>query len=228
MPNLDDFDIDNLKSTWQNQKVEDAYQQPEIEAMLNKKSRGYVKYILWISIAEFLIFGVITIVSLFFKRSESEFSTILARLNIQNQQEVLLSMDKYYWILKLLSLIMTAIFVILFYQGYKRINVESNVKKFIDQILKFKKTVNAFIICNIALLVTFIVGYSIYISVVMGQQSVHLSGPTRIGIITGLVSAIIFSILLILLYYRLVYGILLKRLSKTMSQLEQIEIEKEA
>ena len=225
MPNNDDFDIDHLKKAWQNQQVKDAYQQTEIEAMLNKKSRGYVKYILWISIAEFLVFGLITLFSIVFKRTESEFTTILSKLNIRNQEEVLLLMDKYYWMMKLLSLCVTALFVLLFFNGYRKINVESNVKKFINQIFKFKKTVNAFIICNVVILITFLMGYSIYLSFIMKEQSIHLSHPTRIGIITALITALVVSILIILLYYRLVYGILLKRLSKTMSQLEQIDAE---
>ena len=57
MPNSEDFDIDALKKTWKDQVISDGYNQDEIEVMLNKKSRNYVKYILWISIAEFIVFG---------------------------------------------------------------------------------------------------------------------------------------------------------------------------
>lgn len=228
MPNLDDFDIDQLKSTWQNQKVEDAYDQSEIEAMLNKKSKSYVKYILWISIAEFIIFGVMNIIRFFFKGNESEFETILSKLNLQNEQEILLSMDRYYYIIKLVSLVLTGIFVILFYKGYKKINVESNMKNFIQQIFKFKKNVNAFITCNVILLVLFLASFGIYLSIVMEQQNEHVSGATMIGILTAIVIALLITVVLILFYYRLVYGILLKRLSKTMMQLKQLEAEKES
>jgi len=227
MPNLDDFDIDHLKNAWQNQKVENAYEQSEIEAMLNKKSKSYVKYILWISIAEFFIFGIINVIRFFFKGKESEFETILSKLNLQNEQEILVSMDKYYFIIKLTSLVMTGFFVVLFYKGYKKIDVESNMKNFISQIFKFKKTVNAFITCNVVLLLLFIASFSIYVSVVIEQQSQHISGSTMIGILTGVVIALLITVVLILFYYKLVYGILLKRLSKTMTQLEQIEAEKE-
>ena len=48
MPN---FDLDNLKSTWQKQLVENKYNDNEILKMLNKKSRNYMKYIFWISAA---------------------------------------------------------------------------------------------------------------------------------------------------------------------------------
>jgi hypothetical protein len=48
-----DFDIDDLKKSWQEQKVTEVYETSEIEAMLNKKSRNYVKYIFWISLLNF-------------------------------------------------------------------------------------------------------------------------------------------------------------------------------
>lgn len=227
MPNLDDFDIDQLKNTWQNQKVEDAYAQSDIEAMLNKKSKSYVKYILWVSIAEFIIFGVVNILRFFSRGNESEFETILSKLNLHNEQEIILSMDRYYYIIKLTSLLLTGVFVILFYKGYKKINVESNMKNFIQQIFKFKKSVNAFITCNVVLLILFLASFGIYLSIVMKQQNEHVNGSSMIGILTGTVVALLLTVVLILFYYRLVYGILLKRLSKTMTQLKQLEAEKE-
>lgn len=227
MPNLDNLDIDDLKNTWQNQKVQEPYEQSEIEAMLNKKSKSYVKYILWISIAEFSIFGIINAIRFFFRGKESEFEPILSKLNLQNEHEILISMDKFYFIIKLTSLLMTGFFVILFYRGYKKIDIESNIKSFIIQIFKFKKTVNAFITCNVVLLVIFIASFSIYVSIMMQQQNQNISGSTIIGILTAIVIALLITAVLILFYYKLVYGILLKRLSKTMRQLEQIEAEKE-
>jgi len=53
---MPDFDLDNLKKTWQEQEVRPKYDGAQIEAMLNKSSRNYVKYILWIII----FFGVKT------------------------------------------------------------------------------------------------------------------------------------------------------------------------
>ena len=41
-----DFNIDDFKKSWQEQSVPEVYETSEIEAMLNKSSRNYVKYIL--------------------------------------------------------------------------------------------------------------------------------------------------------------------------------------
>lgn len=226
MPN-NDFDIDDLKSVWQNQKVADAYEQSDIEAMLNTKSRNYVKYLLWISLAEFFVFIALLIFSLVSKDDHVNFREILSRLHIQNQNEILLTMDKIYLVIKVLSLALTGIFVYLFYKSYQKISVEDNLKQFILKIISFKRKVNAFIAINIMLLVAYIVSFSIYLGFVLGEQSIELSKTTKLGFIIGIIVALLLSILLILLYYKIFYGILLKRLSKNLEQLRQIETEKE-
>ncbi|WP_312323038.1 beta-carotene 15,15'-monooxygenase [Soonwooa sp.] len=226
MPN-NDFNIDDLKSVWQNQKVEEAYQQSDIEAMLNTKSRNYVKYLLWISLLEFFIFITLLIYSLVSKDDHVNFREILSRLHLQNQNEILHTMDKIYLVIKILSLSLTGIFVYLFYKSYRRISVEDNLKQFILRIISFKRKVNAFIIINVILLVVYIVSFSIYLSIVMGEQSVQLSETTKLGFIIGIIVALLLSILLIILYYKIFYGILLKRLSKNLEQLRLIETEKE-
>ncbi|MFN3021877.1 beta-carotene 15,15'-monooxygenase [Chryseobacterium sp. TY3] len=226
MPN-NNFDIDDLKSLWQNQKVEDAYQQSDIEAMLNTKSVNYVKYLLWISLLEFFIFITLLIYSLVSKDDHVNFREILSRLQLQNQNEILHTMDKIYLIIKILSLSLTGIFVYLFFKSYRRISVEDNLKQFILRIISFKRKVNAFIIINVILLVVYIISFSIYLSIVMGEQSIQLSETTKLGFIIGIIVALLLSILLIILYYKIFYGILLKRLSKNLEQLRLIETEKE-
>ena len=117
MPNNKDFDIDNLKSAWQNQKIDNAYNQTEIETMLNKKSKNYIKYILWISVAEFLLFTWLNFASFFYNNNHDGFRGILSRLRIQNQEEVLYSLDQIYLVMKIMSLFITGIFVVLFYKS---------------------------------------------------------------------------------------------------------------
>ena len=226
MPNTDDFDIDSLKKTWQDQEIADGYDQNEIESMLNKKSRNYVKYILWISVAEFVVFGIINFLALFSDNFHTDFTSILNRLQIRNQNEVEFSLDKIYYSMKIFSLLITGVFVVIFYINYKKINVESNLKKFITHIIHFKKTVNFFIFSNIFLLILFIGSFTSFLVFVINQQNIHVDNPTFWGLITGVVFSLLICIILILLYYKLAYGILLKRLSRNLSQLEQIDSER--
>ncbi len=56
-----DFDIDNFKKDWQAQDKKRLYNSSEILEILNHKSKNYVKYIFWISLAEFILFSGITL-----------------------------------------------------------------------------------------------------------------------------------------------------------------------
>lgn len=220
-----DFNIDELKSTWQQQDISESYQQSDIVVMLNAKSRNYVKYLLWISVLEFLVFTGVLIFSFFSKDDHSSFKTILSRLQIHNEEYVLEKADQFYYIVKTLGLCITGIFVVLFYSSYKRINIRDNMKVFILKILSFKRKVNAFILINIILLIVYILSFSIYLNIILTDQNVHLPQETKIGFIVGILVALLVSIIFILLYYRIIYGIILKRLNKTLSQLRENETE---
>ena len=128
MPNQD-FDIDSFKKSWQNQTIADGYNQEDIEKMLNKKSRNYVKYILWISIAEFFVFGMINFITLFSSNFHTDFTSILNRLQIKNQSQVEFSLDRIYNWMKVASLVITGIFVIIFYINYKNMRYFIILKK---------------------------------------------------------------------------------------------------
>ena len=125
--------------------------------------------------------------------------------------------------LKMVSLALTGIFVYLFYQNYRKINIESNLKKLILQIIKFKKTVQLFIVANIALVILFTLILGIFTFTVLAQQNIKLTNPTLIGFITGLVLTMGLSVLLIWIYYRIIYGFILRRLGKNLKQLQNIE-----
>ncbi|WP_313098936.1 beta-carotene 15,15'-monooxygenase [Epilithonimonas sp.] len=227
MPNSEDFDIDSLKKSWQEQVISDGYNQDEIEVMLNKKSRNYVKYILWISVAEFLVFGVINFITIFSGDFHTDLTNILNKLQIRNQPEVEFSLDKIYNSMRILSFFITGIFVVVFYLNYKKIDVESNLRKFIIHIIKFKKTVNLFIFSNVLLLVLFIASLISLLTVTIRRQNIHVDNPTFWSLIIAVSLSLLISIVLILLYYKLAYGIILKRLSKNLKQLEKIDSEKE-
>ena len=218
-----EFDLDHLKKTWQEQEVQPKYDSPQIEEMLNKSSRNYVKYILWISIAEFLVILGLNFYYSFIGDDSESFMNILGKLGIENTVDLQADFAHLYFVLKVFSLALTGVFVVLFYQNYKKINVESNLKKFILQIISFKKTVNIFILANILLLVFFTAVLTVFTFYILSQQHIQLSHPTLIGFIVETVLMTILSIVLIWLYYRIVYGIIMKRLGKNLDELKKME-----
>ena len=220
---MPEFDLDSFKETWQQQPVQPKYDTSEIESMLNKSSRNYVKYILWISLVEFILILGANLYYTFLGEDTTDLMSVLGKLGIDNSDQFQTTLTQLYFALKMVSLALTGIFVYLFYQNYRKINVEANLKKLILQIIKFKKTVQLFILANIVLVILFTLILGIFTFSVLAQQNIELTNPTIIGFVTGLLLTMGISVVLIWIYYRVVYGFILRRLGKNLEQLQNIE-----
>lgn len=222
---MSDFNLDDLKKSWQEQEVQPKYAISEISQMLHKKSRNYVKYIFWISLAEFLLFFCLGIFYIFQSESDSNFLDILKKLGVQETPELQKSFEHLYLCLKIISLVITAFFVVQFYINYKKIKVQDNLKLLILQIVKFRKTVNVFIFINILLLIVFTGILTAFIFHIFSEQNISLTHPTLIAFIVGLVATTLLSVGLIWLYYKIVYGIIMQKLGQNLDELRKIEEE---
>lgn len=224
---MPEFNLDQFKKTWQEQNVKAKYGNSDILEMLNRKSRNYVKYILWISVAEFLFFLALTVFYTILPEDSDNFLTVTERLGVKRTPEVEHDFSVLYMILKILSLCVTAFFVIRFYTTYRKIHVESNIRKFILQIINYRKTVNYFILSNLLLLVISTMALTLFIFRKLSIQQVVLEPSTLWGFLLGITLSLLLSTALIWLYYRLVYGIISRRLGKTLIQLQEAENDRE-
>lgn len=220
---MPDFDLDSFKKTWQEQPVQQKYDNSEILKMLNRKSRNYVKYIFWISVFEFFLFSVMGLFYFFKGEETNGFLNVLEKLGARKTPEVENSFDTIYLILKILSLLVTAYFVYKFYQNYRKIKIEENLKGLIIRIIKFKKTVNAFILISIVLLVAFTSIFTVFIFYALNSQNIEPDNSAVIIFMIGVVLSTGLCVLLIWLYYRLVYGIIMRKLDKNLTQLRDID-----
>ena len=220
---MPEFDLDSFKETWQQQPVQPKYDTSEIELMLNKSSRNYVKYILWISLVEFILILGANLYYTFLGEDTADLMSVLGKLGIDNSDHFQTTLTQLYLGLKMVSLGLTGIFVYFFYQNYRKINIEANLKKLILQIIKFKKTVQLFILANIALVILFTVILGIFTYSVLAEQNIELTNPTFLGFIAGLLLTMGISVVLIWIYYRVVYGFILRRLGRNLEQLQNIE-----
>lgn len=220
---MPEFDLDSFKKTWQEQPVKPKYDNNEILKMLNKKSRNYMKYIFWISVVEFLFFSVLGVFYLIQSNESDSFLSILEKMGVHRDSQLVTKLDNIYLIVKILSLVVTGFFVLKFYQNYRKIKIEEDLKLFIIRIITFKKTVNAFILTNIGLLLVLMsafIGFTFYI---INIQNIEVSNSTLIGFLVGFIIGTILCVSLIWVYYRLVYGIIMNRLDKNLNQLKEIE-----
>lgn len=220
---MPDFDLDSFKSTWQKQPVENKYDDNEILKMLNRKSRNYMKYIFWISAAEFLFFTLFGFYYIIQDKDSNSFMALLLRLGVEKNTELTNNLEVIYLIIKITTLIVTGVFVIKFYQNYRKIKIEEDLKAFITRIINFKKTVNAFILTNIVLFILFTTVFTGFVFYVVKHQNIQLDSSTKNGFIMAIIVSTLLCVVLIWLYYRLVYGIIMGRLDKNLKQLKEID-----
>lgn len=220
---MPEFDLDDLKSSWQQQAAPQRYNEQDIEIMLSKSSGNYVKYILWICIAEFAIILGANIYYSFAGETSDGLKQMFHRLGIRHTESFALSIRKLYTALQITSLVMSAVFAVIFYRNYRKINVEENLKKFILQIIRFRKSVNFFILANIGLVVLFTLALGYFTFSVLARQDITWSHPTVRSLLIMYGILLLLSVLLMWVYYRIVYGMLLRRLGRNLEQLKKIE-----
>jgi len=203
--------MDKLKAAWQKQDSENfKYSYTDIQEMLHKKSSSVVKWIFYISIAEFL------------------FWAILSFTLDPNMDEIKVKMRLYLilGVLNVLNYIVIAIFIVLFYVNYKSISASSNTKKLMKDILKTRKTVYYYVLYNVAILIFgfVIVLYFVFTSddflnkLQAARPNSSLSENLVIAVSVSIV-LIVVVVGLLLLFYRIIYGILLKRLKQNYKEL---------
>lgn len=220
---MPEFNIDSLKHQWQKQEVPNKYNSCEIRNMLNKNSRNDVKYIFWISIAEFMFFMIMNIFYFFHAEDTDSFINILRKLGIESNYSIRKNYAHLYFIMQILTFLVTVFFVIKFYLNYKKINVEENLKQFILRIIRFRKTVYYFIISNIVLLKLFIITLVVFTFNALQSQNINIDTEKLTTLSIGLFIACAICMLIIWLYYQLFYGIFMKRLSKNLEQLKTMD-----
>lgn len=184
-----------------------------------------MKFIFWVSVAEFALFLILNISAWLRHENGDAYFTQLSQLGIQINENVKATFHNIYFVFKMISLLIILFYVWVFFRKYKKIDVESNLKSFILQIISFKKSVNRFILVNILFLLCFLLLITLFPVIYIQQQHIQISDSKYAGFIVGIIISCIVCVLLILLYYKLIYGILMKKLSRNLQQLKNIENE---
>ena len=199
-------ELDLLKKDWK--KSEASFEQvseKEIYAMIHKKSSSIVKWILIVSILEFVVLNGIGL--LLPEDHSNEFND---------------KFDFYINILEIFSYGITIYFVFLFFKNYKSISVISSTKELAESILKTRKTVKYYIRYNISYIILIMlsfVAYTIYTDFITKND---FSSEMTIAIV-GLLFLSVIIIALMWGFYQLIYGFLLKKLKRNYEELQKIE-----
>ncbi len=211
-------ELDLLKKAWQKENYSsDQVSEGEIYKMLHQKSSSIVKWILIISIIEFIFWNFITVFI-----TDDNYINKLKQYGIENLM----------LILNIVNYIIIIGFIIVFYKNYRSISITDATQQLMKNILKTKKTVQNYIWYNLAM-----IAISIIITLIMlfnhnpkmislMDKEISQGHHTYFICICTLIS-ILFIILIIglfWLFYRLIYGILLKKLFANYKELKKIDL----
>lgn len=201
--------LDKLKDIWQTQgESQIKFSEGDIFEMVHKKSSTIVKWILIISILEFILPNLLVF-----------FTDMDAAKNLYQNYDLVLTM-KIYTIIHILIIIG---FIYGFYKNYKNISAESSVKQLLKSILNTRKTVKYYIYYNITMLA--VIGLHVFYKIFHSQLFITKLPENTNMLIIWCIAIALFSIVLLLFwgFYRILYGILLKKLEHNYSELQQNE-----
>lgn len=211
-------ELDLLKKAWK--KDESAFEQVSeaaIYSMLHQKSSSIVKWILMISVIEFVFWNIITLIF-----SDDKYQSKLHRYGIE---DVMLAVN-------VVNYIVILVFIFVFYKNYRAISTTDSTRQLMKSILRTRRTVQNYIWYNLG-----IATVSIVLSIVMlfyhnGKMIAMLAKAeaegNRVFFLSScaLISILFIAVILFIfwLFYRLLYGILLKRLYANYNELKKIEL----
>jgi len=194
-------ELDLLKKHWNKDSDFPKVSQDDIKNMIHKRSSSIVKWIFIISIIEFIILNLI---SLLMPSSKIDDSTVFIE------------------IIDYASIGFSLVFIVLFYKNYRSISVSSSTKTLMQGILKTRKTVKIYIYINIFMV---IIGmfYAIFVLSHTNHYFDKLNNIQSSVLILAFLAFMGIFAGIIWLVYKVIYGILLKKLKYNYTELKKID-----
>lgn len=203
-------ELDLIKKDWQKNNAFEQVSELEIHKMLHKKSSSIVKWILIVSLLEFVILNGLA----FF-------------LNDKTYDEFL-RLHPFIGFLEIFNYLVSIVFIYLFFRNYKTISVLNSSKNLIKHILKTRKIVTFYIYWNII-----ISGITGAVTGLEGakdgwnEASNYSHEKAKVVFETEYIP-VIFMALLIMggvgLFYKLLYGRFLSKLKDNYTELKKIDL----
>ena len=201
--------LENLKNVWQNQAITGLnYTKEDIHNMVKKKSTSIVKWILIISIIEFLLPYVLI---------------LFTDLEAPNSDLKEFDLGNIYRNYTIFHVVVILGFIYVFYRNYRNISADNSVKKLLGDILKTRRTVKYYIYFNLILASVF--GLNTFYIIMNSEAGNNIIPENANATIFWVVAILLFGffILLLWLFYRIIYGFFLKKLQRNYRELRKRE-----
>ena len=202
-------ELKSLKNKWANQKFDKQYSAEELNGLIQKKSKSSIKYIFYLSVAEFFLYiSIPFIVPNYYESFDYYKSLNLYEFSIATS---------------VIGYILLLYFMLRFFRNYKRISVTDSVKGHLSTILNTRRAVNQYIYFSLGILLVFlcVVMYSALLfdeNLVAFQEK--KDSIVMIIFIIGIVISLIIGVFGLLYYF--LYGRLLNPLKKNEKELMNI------
>jgi hypothetical protein len=201
--------LDNLKDIWKNQGESPMkFSEGDIFDMVHKKSSTIVKWILIISLLEFILPNLM----LFFTDLDS------TKQLYENYE-----LENIMMIYTIIHAIVILGFIYFFYKNYKKISAENSVRKLLKSILNTRKTVKYYIYYNIVMAA--IIGMHMFYKIFNSPVFINKLPENTNMVLVWFIALGLFTCALVLFwgFYRIIYGILLKKLKRNYKELRNNE-----
>lgn len=203
-------ELDLLKKDWHKNTAFEQVSEVEIYKMLHMRSSSIVKWILIVSLLEFVILNGIA----FF-------------LNDKTYDEFLRS-NPFMGFLEKFNYLVILVFIYFFYRNYKTISVLNSSKKLIEHILKTRRIVTYYIYWNIIIggvtgALTGLQGFKDGLN----AANPHLRENSKVVFERDYIPVIILALFImggIWLFYKLLYGRFLSKLKDNYIELKKIDL----
>lgn len=203
-------ELEDLKNKWAEQDFSQSYSKEEIKNFLQKKSTHSIRWIFYLSIAEFLLY----------------LSFPLLVPNYLDSFDYYKSLNLYEFSITttFLGYVLLLYFMWRFFQNYKNISVANSVKNHLSAILKTRRAVNQYFYFNIAILIVFTIVVLIA-ALRLDKNIIALQEESNSFLMMIFMIGILIAIILGLfgLLYYFVYGRFLRPLKKNEKELLRME-----
>jgi len=203
-------ELEDLKNKWAEQDFSQSYSKEEIKSFLQKKSTHSIRWIFFLSIAEFLLY----------------LSFPLLVPNYLDSFDYYKSLNLYEFsiVTTFLGYVLLLYFMWRFFQNYKNISVANSVKNHLSAILKTRRAVNQYFYFNIAILIVFTIVVLIA-ALRLDKNIIALQEESNSFLMMIFMIGILIAIILGLfgLLYYFVYGRFLRPLKKNEKELLRME-----
>lgn len=212
-------ELELLKKDWQKKTANlPTLSYEDIHKMLWKKSSSIVKWILTISILEFILPQLLIFIT-----------PMGDTMKIYDQ----LGISKYLFAVSLFIYAVALYFIYQFYSRFKEISVLDNAKNLMRKIIKTRKTVKHYVLFSLSMIMVTVI--IMLIGVFLNEDITHAFpqfegkleaiAPDKLKVSLMLVigiAGIVLTLVMGCIYY-LLYGLLLKKLKQNYQELKQLE-----